>query len=64
MRAVLMFNLPREDDQFRRAASGDVYFCALSDLADAFRNVRKYGAEPVDEDKFWEILRERGVELA
>lgn len=63
VRATLSFDLPDDREEFHDACNGQVYACALRDIADAFRNARKHDAEPVDEDKFWEILRERGIEL-
>jgi hypothetical protein len=54
---------PMEAEDFRHAArSLDYYFC-LTDLAEAFRQHRKYGAKPVTEDRFYELIKERGIEL-
>ena len=63
MRAVLAFALPREREEFRQALDGSLYLAALADLAMAFRAHRKYDAEPVTEERFFEILAEHGVEV-
>lgn len=63
MIATLTFNLPDEKAEFEDAMNAGKYIAALNDLAIAFRSHRKYDAEPVTEEKFHEIIRERGVEL-
>lgn len=63
MRAVLMYRLPAEADEYRHATRGSRYFDALTDIAMAFRAHRKYDAEPVTEEMFWALIKENGIEL-
>jgi hypothetical protein len=59
-----MFRLPQEREEYRHATNGQSYFCALTDIANEFRAHRKYdGESPPNEERFFEILRQNGVDL-
>ena len=70
-RLTIEFNLPEEQEDLDHAMRGEKYFFALTDFAEQLRKVRKYGEIPEAEQKvresiesdFYEILRERGIEL-
>jgi len=61
MKAILEFILPDEADEHRVALEGCIYLAALDDLREAFRQHRKYDAEPVTEDRFFTILKDRDI---
>jgi hypothetical protein len=63
MKATLVFELPDESEEFHDACNGQVVMAALRDVAEAFRRQRKYDAQPVTEDLFFEIVKARGLEL-
>jgi hypothetical protein len=71
MKAILEFNIPEEDYEFRMAIDGHKYHSILADLVQEVRNARKHGHpfKSADEvlDWLWEELhtcvREEGVEL-
>ena len=43
--ATLTFSLPEEQDEFRRAVDALKYYCAISDLREAFRQKDKYASD-------------------
>lgn len=65
MKATLKFKfvLPEDAEEHQHVMMAGKYYVALCEVAEAFRRVRKYDAEPVTEDRYHEILREYGVVL-
>jgi hypothetical protein len=66
-KAILEFSLPEEREEFALAAGAQSFAPVLRDLREAFRAKAKY-AEPDTTwtdvyELFWEILKERGIEL-
>lgn len=67
-KATLEFTLPEEDAEFQMALKAGSYLSALEDLAEAFRQKKKYSEvqETTWEEAhtlFWDTMREAGVEL-
>ena len=67
--ATLSFNLPEELSDWKITHNASSYYCALWDLSQKFREMRKYDdpkkkytAEEI-ESIFYEIINEKGVAL-
>ena len=45
MKAILEFNLPEEKQEHNYAVNATEAFCALTDIYQKIRSVRKYGAD-------------------
>ena len=73
MRAILEFNLPEDDREYRMAIDGQKYVSTLEDIANLLRNRIKYESENMTEkefavyefiyDKFYDILRENKISI-
>jgi len=66
---TLTYFLPEDKNEFEMAYHGIDYYCALSDIMDRMRALRKY-KESKDhptmetlEQEFWTILNARGIEI-
>ena len=57
MRAILTFNLPKEQEEFEDALKGGAYRAALLNVQAEFRNQRKY-SKPVDIEYLWTVIHE------
>lgn len=62
---TIKFNLPEESEEYKIASKASDYYCALDDFREVLRAERKYGKDRWEEveKKFWEILKEREIEL-
>jgi len=68
MKAILTFNLPKDQYEYESAAKGTVYRSLLHDMANEIRRHTKYGDEKeeatwkVFSDKFWELMNEYKID--
>jgi len=69
-KAILEFNLPEENNEHHTTINAGNYFSSIWDIYSYLRSRRKYEelseekAATLEEvwEKFWEILRDNGVE--
>jgi len=69
MKAILEFNLPDEDEEFRLAQDGGKYLAAINDFRTYMRTQEKYCELSDDEavglnsarDAFYEILKDYDI---
>ena len=67
-KAILEFNLPEEQEEFKTANKAQDYLCVLVEIADYLRVKRKYEISDTlnreDFEKFfYNELKDRGIEL-
>jgi hypothetical protein len=61
MKAILEFNLPEDDYDFRHCSKGTVYYHAIDDLRNHIRSLTKYGTTDQDielGEKMLEVFNE------
>ena len=46
MKAILVFNLPKEEEEFTHTKKGILYGGIIDDIRNELRNVRKYDVKP------------------
>lgn len=63
MIATLRFKLPEEQLEYGHALRGPQCQAALEAIAEAFRRHRKYDAEPVTEELFYQLIQDCGAEV-
>lgn len=57
MKAILEFNLPDEQEEYKMANAAPCYHSALWDLAQEIRNKLKYEDLTPEQDKAWEEIK-------
>ena len=65
MKAILIFNLPEEQEEHRLALDGSQWYCAVDDLRNWLRDRIKHHDEPYDAvwDELFRILEDRDLTL-
>lgn len=68
MEAKLIYNLPEDDWEFKRAVNGSNLHCAVTEFQNRMRSFLKHNDEATDAhqefyDIFWEVLNEYNVDL-
>jgi len=63
MKVTITFTLPDEQVEYDNASQGAKYKDALTEVAMAFRQHRKYDGPPVTEDTFHSILDDCDVSV-
>ena len=58
MKAILTFNLPEEESDFRLAVNGRDWYCAMWDIDNKIRSWLKYGHEFKSADEALEAARD------
>jgi hypothetical protein len=71
MKAILEFNLPEEDEEYRHAVHGIDYSIVIDEIDNYLRGQLKYNCDNLSEevqaalqlvrDKLWEEMNERGL---
>ena len=57
MKAILEFELPEHQEEFKMASRGKDYFCTLHDLKNLLRSRQKYGISIEEfESRFEELI--------
>jgi hypothetical protein len=69
-KAILEFNIPEEDEEFKHAKNGIIYSCAIDDILRHFRQIIKYGEDEekskwaeIFRDEIYSILKDNDIEL-
>jgi hypothetical protein len=71
MKAILEFNLPEDNYEYKKAVNADKYFTALEDIYQLLRTKVKYAEKTEAEDKvynevyddFYRILNDYNINL-